>query len=204
METINTPIFIVGAGGHAWSCMDLLLTVRNFEILGFIASESEKGNKIMGYSVVGSDSDLPKFRSISPYAINAIGQIKSFEPRRRIFNLLKSLDFYLPSIISPTAYFSPFAELGEGTMIFPKVFVNAGVNIGQNCIINSGAIIEHNVQIGRHSHISTGVILNGGVEIGEGCFLGSGTIVQENSIIPDFSVIPMGSIVNKKGVIRNK
>ena len=37
--------------------------------------------------------------------------------------------------------------------------VNSNVNIGNNCIINSKSLIEHDVSIGNHNHISTGVYI---------------------------------------------
>ena len=42
---------------------------------------------------------------------------------------------------------SPFAEIGEGTIIYPNVQIRHGVKIGKNCIIGSGSVIE-NSEIG--------------------------------------------------------
>ena len=35
------------------------------------------------------------------------------------------------------------------------------VSIGENCIINNKALLEHDVKIGDNVHISTGCIVNG-------------------------------------------
>ena len=43
--------------------------------------------------------------------------------------------------------------------------INAYVKIGFNNIINTGAIIEHDVSIGNHNHM-LGAIINGNVKIG--------------------------------------
>ena len=46
-----------------------------------------------------------------------------------------------------------------------KAIVNAKAKIGRNCIINTGAIIEHDVIIEDNCHISTGSIVNGGAKL---------------------------------------
>ena len=43
--------------------------------------------------------------------------------------------------------------------------INSKAIIGKNCIINTGAIIEHGVTIGNFNHISTGVIINGDTKL---------------------------------------
>ena len=40
-------------------------------------------------------------------------------------------------------------------------YIGPKSNIGNNCIINTGSIIEHDAKIGNHCHISTGCIING-------------------------------------------
>ena len=58
------------------------------------------------------------------------------------------------------------------------VLVNAGAHVGENCILNSKSLIEHDAVIGDHCHISTGSILNGEAQIGHESFVGSGGVVR--------------------------
>ena len=116
----------------------------------------------------------------------ALGQIKNYKLRLKIFNKLKKLKFKIPIIESPNSYVSKNSKIGEGTMVFNGVIVNSNVKIGKNCIINSRALIEHDVKIGNNCHISTGSILNGNVEIGDNCFIGSGSILRNGIKIKKF------------------
>ena len=86
-----------------------------------------------------------------------MGQIKGPQIRVRLFDLLKQLGAELPVIISPRAYCSKHTVLGEGLIVMHGATVNASVRIGNNCIINSQALVEHDVQIDDHCHISTGM-----------------------------------------------
>ncbi|NBW65512.1 acetyltransferase, partial [bacterium] len=52
--------------------------------------------------------------------------------------------------------------------------VNASATVGENCIINNLALVEHDAEIGAHTHLSTGSRINGAVRVGTGSFVGSG------------------------------
>ena len=59
------------------------------------------------------------------------------------------------------------------------VLINASASIGENCIINTKALIEHDVIIEDFCHISTSAIINGGTMVKEGTFFGSNTVSKE-------------------------
>ena len=42
----------------------------------------------------------------------------------------------LPVIVSPNAYVSKRAQIGNGTIIYHDAIVNTNAKIGKNCIIN--------------------------------------------------------------------
>ena len=106
-----------------------------------------------------------------------IGQIKTSKIRERAFAVAKKRALpYL--IVSPNAYCSRHANIGAGTMVMHGAVVNAACVVGENCIVNSMALLEHDVSIGDHTHIATGARVNGGVKIGPRCFIGSGAVLQ--------------------------
>ena len=45
--------------------------------------------------------------------------------------------------------------------------INSDTTIGKNCIINTGAIIDHDCLIKDHTHICPGVVIAGNVKIGK-------------------------------------
>lgn len=59
---------------------------------------------------------------------------------------------------------SPSAEIGEGTIVQPGVFIGNHVKIGRNCLIHS------NVSIYDHSIIGDNVIIHSGTVIGADAF----------------------------------
>lgn len=189
------PILLIGAGGHANACIDVVEQEGNFVVAGLIGLQDQVGDQVLGYPVLGTDDALQDLRAQYEHAVVAMGQIKTPDARMRLFDLLKKWDFTLPSLVSPCAYVSRHASIGEGAVVMHGAVVNAGASIGRNCILNSQSLIEHDAVIGDHCHISTGAIVNGGAVIGAGTFVGSGTIVRELVRVGDRCVIGMGQRV---------
>jgi hypothetical protein len=119
-------ILLLGAGGHAHARIDLIEQEGRFIVAGLVGLLHEVGSRILGYSVLGMDTDLPSLLSYYAYALVTVGQIKIPEPRIHLFDLLKQNGISLPVIVLPRAYVSPHATLGEGTIIMHGAVVNAG------------------------------------------------------------------------------
>ena len=189
-------IILIGAGGHAKSCIDVIKSTNNYEILGIL--DKKKKGKFSKIKILGNENflnNLKKKRNIN-IAIT-IGQIKSPNLRKKLFKRIKSLKLNLPKIISKYSIVSKDTFIEEGTMVFHNVIINSGTRVGKNTIINTSALLEHDVIVGNNCHISTGSILNGNVKVGNGTFIGSGSIVREGVKIGSNCVIGMGSVIKK-------
>jgi len=186
-------IIILGAGGHAKSVIDVIELQNEYKIAGIVDNSLEKWSSFLNYKVIGNDSDLKDLRKKYEYAFIGVGQIKIPNIRIKLFNRLKELKFNLPVIISPLAYVSKRAILGEGTIIMHHALVNIDSKIGKNCIINTKALIEHDVVVEDNCHISTGAIINGGVVVKSGTFYGSNATSKE--YIETSGFIKAGSVV---------
>ena len=190
-----SDLLLIGGGGHCRSCIDVIDAEGKYRIRGIVQPSFDETDEIFGYSVLGSDADLPFLLQDTSQALVTVGQIRSPEIRIRLFELLKQSGGKLPRIVSPSAYFSKYAEMNEGTIVMHGAIVNAGANIGANCIINNQALIEHDAIVADHCHVSTGARINGGVTIGRGSFVGSGAILKEGIVIGENVIIAAGQIV---------
>lgn len=192
MSARASSILLAGAGGHAQACIDVLEAQARFTIAGLIGTATEVGTAVLGYQVLGTDQDLPALVSRHAHALVTCGQIKSPDPRIRLFERLQSLGYQLPVIVSPRAYVSGHALLGVGTIVMHGAVVNAGAVVGRNCIVNTQALIEHGATVGDHCHISTAAVLNGEACVGAGSFIGSNAVLRERVTVAERSVIGMG------------
>ncbi len=190
-------LILLGAGGHAHACIDVIEQHGGYQIAGLIGLPDEMHAKHMGYEVIGTDNDLPQLVKTCPYALITLGQIQTPDHRIRLFQTVLTIGFQLPVFVAPSAHVSHHATIGPGTVVMHGAIVNAGSRIGKNCIINSQALIEHDVTVADNCHISTGAIINGGVTIQMGCFVGSGTILKEGITIGKCCVLGMGLAVRQ-------
>lgn len=188
-------ILLIGAGGHALACIDVIEAQGRYRIRGLLGSAGEKGGYAIGHLVLGSDDDLPTLAAQGGSALVCLGQIKTPEHRMRLFGRLRELGFALPSIVAPTAWVSPHAHVGAGSIIMHGAIVNAGARVGENCIINTRAVVEHGVTVGDHCHVSTGALLNGDAQVGEGSFIGSGSQLKEGVRVGRRCIVGIGATV---------
>ena len=189
------PLLLVGAGGHARACIDVIELEGKFAVAGLTGLPEEVGTKVLGYPVLGLDKDLPELLRDCTHALVTVGQIKTPELRMRLFAELERNKYTLPAIVSPHAHVSRHATLGAGTIVMHGAIVNAGAVVGRNCIINSQALIEHDAVIADHCHIATAAAINSGVSIGAGAFVGSNACVRQGTRIGERCVIGMGQRV---------
>ena len=188
-------LILIGAGGHAHACIDVIEQHGGYQIAGLVGRPNEMHAQHLGYTVFATDNDLAVLAKAFQYAFITVGQIQTPDHRIRLYQRATELGFQLPVIISPTAYVSRHATIGVGTIVMHGAVVNAGASVGNNCIINTRALVEHDAAVADHCHISTGAILNGDVRVGAGSFVGSGSVVKEGVILGRRGVVGMGVAV---------
>ena len=182
-------IIIIGGGGHARSCLDVISTLKKFKFAGYI------DNKLKNKKIIGKDNELHDIIKKIKYAIIGIGHLKDSKKRIYLYKKLKKIGFKFPVICSPKSYISKSSQIGEGTIVMHGAIINSSVKVGKNSIINTGAILEHDVVIGDNCHVSTSVTINGGAIIGKNTFIGSKSVVVNNIKIAHNKFIKANSFI---------
>jgi len=190
---MKPKLILIGGGGHCKSCIDVIEQENKFLIAGIVDINTSISD-LLGYPLLGHDDDLAKLKLNYDYALITTGQIKTPAIRIRLLDYAKSLGFKLPAIISPRAYVSKHAKIGNGTIVMHDALINAGATVGDNCIINSKSLIEHDAVIENNCHISTGAIINGGVIVKQGSFVGSNAVTKESVKTNEKDFIKAGSL----------
>jgi sugar O-acyltransferase (sialic acid O-acetyltransferase NeuD family) len=191
----EAKILLVGAGGHARACIDVIEQAAQFSVAGLVGLPAQVGSRVLGYPILGTDADLADLRVQYAYALVVVGQIKTPEPRIRLYDLLQRHGYTMPVIVSPHAHVSRHATLEAGTIIMHGAVVNASALVGRNCILNSQSLVEHDAVIGDHCHIATAAAINSGVRVAAATFIGSNSCVRQGIRIGERCVIGMGQRV---------
>lgn len=193
-------LVLIGGGGHCKSVIEAAESA-GYPILAILDTPENLGKPVLKYTVTGTDADIPKYVSQGEFIVT-VGHIKDPALRIKLHERIKEAGGRLATLVASTAYVSPYAVIGEGTVVMHRVMVNAGARIGAGCIINTFANIEHDAVIGDYCHISTGAMVNGDCEVGDGVFLGSQSVMVNGTSICARCVIGAGSLVRKS--IRKK
>jgi len=191
---VSNKLVLIGGGGHCKSCIDVIEQSAEYEIVGILDKKENMGKTILGYEIIGTDEQIEALSGKGFSFLITIGQIKTSQIRKKIYQQLIKVNADIATIISPLAYVSKHALIGKGTIIMHDALVNASANIGENCIINSKALIEHDVVIESHCHISTAAIVNGGVIVKKGSFFGSNAVSKEYVTTSSDAFIKAGSL----------
>ena len=180
------PIIIYGAGGHGKVIAETLQLLHHNTIEFW---DQNYENTPSEYPV------LPPFSSTEGRIILGIGNLQL---RKEI---LESKGDVIPFInhflAHPTAFVSPSAVVNRGTWIGPLALIHAHAHLGEHCIINSGAVVDHDVRIGNNVHVAPGAVLCGQVRIGDHAFIGANAVIPPGISIGNRAFIKAGSVVKE-------
>ncbi|WP_158999142.1 acetyltransferase [Pigmentibacter ruber] len=194
MNYSQLPVVIIGAGGHAKVVADTLQAMH-CEILGYTNTINEK--PLLNLEYLGSDDFIMKQNPKNILLVIGFGSVKFALERQKTYEKWKALGFNFKTLIHPSASISRYATIGEGTQVLMGVLIQACASIKDNCIINTGASIDHDCFIDNHCHIAPRVSLSGGVTISTNCHIGTGSVVIQNIHIENNVTVGAGSVVIK-------
>lgn len=185
---MNRKVMIIGGSGHAKSVMEIIRS-RGDVPVGILDDGLAPGTQVLGVPVLGTVADYEAYLQY-PFVI-AVGN----NSVRR--HLAETLDVRWYTAVHSRAAVSEYAKLGEGTVVMANASVNAAADVGRHCIINTGAVVEHDNVLEDFVHISPNAALGGGVEVGERTHIGIGACVRNHLRICEDCVVGAGAAVVK-------
>lgn len=182
METTN-KVYLYGASGHAKVVLDIVS--KAYYEVPFLIDDNPNIKTLSGIPVHCSAQD------VSPVIVT-VGDCKI---RRKIVKELGNREYL--TVVHPQAIIADSVKLGFGTVVMAGTILNPYATIGDHCIINTGASIDHDCKIHNFVHIAPHCTLCGEVEVGEGTWVGAGTTVIQGIHIGEDCFIGAGSVVVK-------
>lgn len=173
-------MLLFGAGGHAKVLIEAIES-NDKEVIG-IFDDNASITHLLKVPFIGK---YQKVYSDKPLVL-AIGNNKI---RQKIAS---TIDHSFGKIIHKTALISPTVIIEEGSVILGNATINSCTTIGKHCIINTGAVVEHDCIVKDYVHIAPNATLCGHVEIGEGTLIGAGAVVVPSVKIGKHCIIDAG------------
>lgn len=181
-------IIIIGCGGHGKVIADI--AVKNgYKDISFI-DDNTKGECI-GFPIIGTSVEIENFADENTDFIIGIGDNST----RKI--IAEKYNVNWVTLIHPSAQIAMSVKFGKGTVVMANAVVNISTTVGEHCIINTGAIVEHDNLIEDFVHISPNAALGGTVRVGVCTHIGIGVVVKNNIDICSDCIIGAGAVVVK-------
>ena len=140
--------------------------------------------------------DLKNFIKNSSYFVTCIGgeygKARYLISKELEKNKLKPL-----SISSKYAYISNKKLIGKGIQMFPYSVAHHNSKIGDYCILNTGAILEHDCEIGNGVHLMPGAVVGGNTFLGDYVTIGMNATILPKIKVEEGAFIGAGAVVTK-------
>jgi sugar O-acyltransferase (sialic acid O-acetyltransferase NeuD family) len=175
--TVLLKIAVLGSGGHALSVLDAAVSA-GYEPVAVV----DPGNtvtEIFGLPVV------PDVSSLNLDEVELCLGIGNNSRREKVFDETR-LSFptcRFPPILHMTAWVSPQAAVGQGTVILSQASVGPHAKTGIGALINTHASLDHDSLLDDFASLAPGASIGGNVSIGARSMIGLNT-----GILPGVSV----------------
>lgn len=190
------PTIILGGGGHARVLLECLL-LGGHPVLGFTAP-TRQPDLAPGIAWLGSDDALADHPPDGVALVNGIGSTGDTALRRNLHAALSGKGYRFRTLQHPSAVVSSLdVQLGCGCQLLAGSLVGPGVRLGDNVLLNSRAVVEHDCSIGAHSHVASGAVLCGGCQLGEAVHVGAGATLIQGITVGSGAIIAAGAVVTR-------
>jgi acetyltransferase EpsM len=192
----ETTLLLFGGGGHGKTLIDLVNELDTYQMGGVVDENLPAGSRIMDLPVFGGAELLPElFKAGFRQAVNGVGGIGNVGARLAVFEELKNAGFDFPTLVHPTAWIEPSAELAAGVQVLPLSYVGTDSYIDFGSLLNAHVIVSHDCHIGKCVNLSPGATLAGGVKIHDHAQIGMGVTININLTIGAEARIGNGATV---------
>ncbi|MEZ6136803.1 MAG: acetyltransferase [Pirellulaceae bacterium] len=187
------PLVILGAGGHAKMVIEAARSGGQYQPTVCLSASANSPASILGVPIVEeTDSQLRLLAKRQLWAVVAIGENRL---RQRLQHKLSEFRFAIATIVASTAWLSPSARIGAGSVLMPNSSVGAEVELGLGVIVNTNASVDHDGRVEEFAHLAPGAHLAGNVHIGARAFVGLGTSIIPTRRIGADAVIGAGATI---------
>ena len=188
-----------GAGDQCKVNMPILRSM-NVEIVAFIDEKKYMLSPIKSVPLFSSLADFTKTFPLDKRmhlgSVIAIGNPFGVK-RTQYTELLEKLGINALSFADPTSRIRDDVLFGKGLQVMPGATVCNNVRIGNNCIINTNALVEHDCILMDATEIGPGAILTGRVTVNANAWIGAGAVVLPRLTIGKNSIVGAGAVVTK-------
>ncbi|MCR4346780.1 MAG: acetyltransferase [Sulfuricaulis sp.] len=193
-------IVIWGASGHA-KVLHEFLGKLGYEIIAAFDNDTNAVSPIPNVPLYHGTDGFQRWKQQQsrPDKVRCLVAIGGWHgyTRLEIQRYLQSQGL-IPAIAAhPASYVADTATCGPGSQILAGSVIGVDVQMGDACIVNTSASVDHECRLGDGVHLAPGATIAGCVHIGNFSFIGAGTVVLPRVRIGNHCIIGAGSTVTR-------
>lgn len=191
-------LFIVGDGEFAEIACEYFTHDSEYTVAGFaVERDYLKRDRLFDLPVVAFENVEQVFSPDEHDAFVAVPYTKLNRVRTRLCAAARAKGYSLATYISSAAFVWRNVEVGENCFIFEGNVIQYSARIGNNVVLWSGNHIGHRSVIGDNCFVASHVVISGYCRIGENCFLGVNSTFRDQITVGRDAVIGAGAVVVK-------
>lgn len=197
IETVCDRLIMWGASDQCRVNYPILKEL-GYKVQALVDDTPHKISPLEGIPIfIGVDSFGDYLKTID---ISGLGFVVSIgnpfgHVRLKLHNLLQGFGLTPISFVDPTAVICKSALYGEGLQVMPFSVIHNEVAIGQQCIINTRALVEHDCKLEDGVEIGPGAVLCGRVRVGKNSWIGANATIRPRISIGSNSIVGAGAVV---------
>lgn len=191
-------IAVIGGGGYGKVIIDIVEKAPpgQFTLLGILDSRLPMGERVLGYEVIGRESDLPTLMAerLLQGVVIAVGDNWL---RSKLVDSVRSMtpDIAFPNAIHPSAQVGKNVRLGQGNVVMAGAVLNSNTTVGDFCILNTNCSVDHDAKLGDFVSFAPHSCAGGEVEVGDYTAVCLGANIIHQIRIGPHTVVGAGATV---------
>ncbi|WP_115540129.1 acetyltransferase [Xanthomonas campestris] len=196
--SMRKPLVIIGAGEFAQIACEYFQHDSDYDVVAFSVERDFLLRPTLAELPVLPYEDLELH--YPPEAVEVFVAIPATQLNRlrtRFYADMLQRGYRCASYVSSRAFVWRNAQIGANCFIFEGNVIQPFTRIGDNCILWSGNHIGHRTVVHDHVFLASHVVVSGYCEIGARSFLGVNATLSDKVRIAEDNVIGAGALVTR-------
>jgi sugar O-acyltransferase (sialic acid O-acetyltransferase NeuD family) len=196
--SVHKPLVIVGAGEFAQIACEYFQHDSDYTVVAFSVERDFLLRPTLAELPVVAYEELEQRYPPEQYEVFvAIPATQLNRLRTRFFQDMLRRGYRCASYVSSRAFVWRNAQIGANCFLFEGNVIQPFTRIGDNCILWSGNHIGHRTVVQDNVFIASHAVISGYCEIGRGSFIGVNATLSDKVRIAADNIIGAGALVTR-------
>ncbi|MBB4132668.1 acetyltransferase [Xanthomonas sp. 3075] len=196
--SVHKPLVIIGGGEFAQIACEYFQHDSDYTVVAFSVERDFLRQPTLAELPVVAFEDLEQHYPPGQYEVFvAIPATQLNRLRTRFFQDMLRRGYRCASYVSTRAFVWRNAQIGANCFIFEGNVIQPFTRVGDNCILWSGNHIGHRTVVQDNVFIASHAVISGYCEIGRGSFIGVNATLSDKVRIAADNVIGAGALVTR-------